>query len=333
MLTFESPGYLTLLVLIPVFIYLRHFSLSSGRAIRVSFGVWRKGVVTVKQGGLKFVLFLTAVLSWGGILFLGLALGGPALSIHEKVYQNRGADIIIVLDQSPSMAARDFPPNTRLDSAINMIKMFVSARKNDAVGLVGFGEEAVLKVPPTTDYKSFLSRLEGSAIMELGEGTAIGMGLAVAVLHLSESKAEQRVIVLITDGDNNAGEIQPEAAAAMAAQMGIRLYTIGIGGEGKVPFQFTDPVSGKQMSGVLNSQFNEDLLQQLAETGGGSFFKASSPGTLESIFRSIDSMETIEESVRIQVRTEPLYRIFILLGLALIFLDLLIRKIFLREVL
>jgi len=332
MLTFESPGYLTLLVLVPLFIYLRHFS-SSGRAIRISLGVWRKGNVTVKQKGLKLIIFISAVFFWGGILLMGTALGGPALSIHEKVYLNRGADIIIVLDQSPSMSARDFPPETRLNSAISMIKMFVSARKNDAVGLVGFGEEAVLKVPPTTDYRSFLSRLDESGIMELGEGTAIGMGLAVAVLHLSESRAEQRIIVLITDGDNNAGEIQPAAAASMAAQMGIRLYTIGIGGEGQVPFEFTDPVTGNLMSGVLNSRFDEDLLKDLAETGGGSFFKASSPGTLESVFRSIDSMETIEERVRIQVRTEPLYRFFILLGLALIFLDLLIRKILLREVL
>jgi len=333
MLTFESPGYLTLLVLIPVFIYIRHFSPSSGRSVRISLGVWRKGIVVVKQKGLKFVLFLSALLFWGGILLMGGALGGPALSIHEKVYLNRGADIIIVLDQSPSMAARDFPPDTRLDSAVSMIKMFVSARKNDAVGLVGFGEEAVLKVPPTTDYNSFLSRLEDAGIMELGEGTAIGMGLAVAVLHLSESRAEQKVIVLITDGDNNAGEIQPAAAASMAAQMGIRLYTIGIGGQGEVPFEFTDPSTGKLMSGVLNSRFDEDLLRDLADTGGGSFFKASSPGTLESVFRSIDSMETIEERVRIQVRTEPLYRYFILLGLAMIFMDLMIRKILLREVL
>jgi Ca-activated chloride channel family protein len=333
MLTFESPAYLFLFILIPVFVYIRHFAPSSGRSLRVSTAIWRKGMVQIRQRGLKFLLFLSALLFWTGIVFMGLALGGPALSIHEKIYLNRGADIIIVLDQSPSMSARDFPPETRLDSAINMIKLFVSARKNDAVGLVGFGDEAVLKVPPTTDYVSFLSRLDESRIMELGEGTAIGMGLAVAVLHLSESRAEQRVIVLITDGDNNAGEIQPAAAASMAARMGIRLYTIGIGGEGDVPFEYIDPVSGLLMSGNLNSRFDESLLQDLAETGGGSFFKASTPGTLESVFRSIDSLETIEERVRIQVRTVPLYRWFIMIGLALILIDLLFRKVIIREVL
>ncbi|MDC7234525.1 MAG: VWA domain-containing protein [Spirochaetales bacterium] len=333
MLTFESPAYLFLLVLLPVFMYLRHFSPAFSRTVRVSAAVWRKGLVPVRQRVLKFFLILSAVFFWLGILLMGLALGGPALSIHEKVHLNKGADIVFVLDQSPSMAARDFPPETRLDAAVNMVRFFVSARKNDAVGLVGFGEEAILKVPPTTDYNSFIRRLEESQIMELGEGTAIGMGLAVAILHLSESSADQRVIILITDGDNNAGEIQPLAAASMAAQMGIRIYTIGIGNEGEIPFEFKNPVDGKILSGVLNSRFDEELLQELAEVTEGSFFKATSPGTLESVFRSIDSLEIIEERVRIQVKTIPLYRLFIFAALVLIMIDLLFRKIFLREVL
>ena len=333
MLTFESPSYLFLLILLPVFFYLRHFSPAAGRALRVSAGVWRKGVVSLRQGGVKFILGVSCFLFWVGILLLGLAMSGPSFSIHEKVHLNRGADIIAVLDQSPSMAARDFPPETRLDAAKNMLEFFVSARKNDAIGLVSFGQEAVLKVPPTTDYESFLKRLDESHIMEMGEGTAIGMGLAVAVLHLSESRADERVIILITDGDNNAGEVQPLAAASMAAQMGIRVYTIGIGSEGDVPFEFRNPETGQILSGVLKSRFDEDLLTELSEMTDGRFFKATSPGTLESVFRSIDSLETIEERVRIQVRTVPLYRIFIMTALLLIFMDLFIRKILLREVL
>ena len=333
MLTFETPGFFFLFTLIPVFIYLRHFYLSAGRSMRVSIGLWRKGLFTAPQRGIRFLLFFSSLLFWGGICCLLASLAGPTVSLHEKVYLNRGADIMIVLDQSPSMAARDFPPDNRLDAAKSMITKFVNNRKNDGVGLVGFGDEAVLRVPPTTDYTSFLSRLNEMGIMDLGEGTAIGMGLSVAALHLSDSTASEKVIVLLTDGDNNAGEIQPLAAGFMAAQMGIRIYVIGIGSEGEVPFEFVHPDTGKLVSGIQRSRFNEDFLIQLAEAGGGSFYRAFTPGSLETVFRSIDSLETMEERVRIHVRNIPVFRFFIFLGLACILADLFIRKILFREVL
>ncbi len=333
MLTFETPGFFFLFMLVPVFIYLRHSGLRSGRSFRVSIGLWRKGLFTAPQRGIRFLLMLGALLFWGGICLLLASLAGPTVSLHEKVYLNRGADIVIVLDQSPSMAARDFPPDNRLDAAKSMITKFVHNRKNDGVGLVGFGDEAVLRVPPTTDYQTFLNRLNALKIMELGEGTAIGMGISVAALHLSESSSDQKVIVLLTDGDNNAGEIQPMAAAAMAAQLGIRLYVIGIGSEGEVPFEFEHPESGKLISGIQRSTFNEDFLLQLAETGGGSFYRAFTPGSLEAVFRSIDSLETIEERVRIHVRNVPIYRWFIMVGLLCIMADFFLRKVLLREVL
>ena len=170
-------------------------------------------------------------------------------------------------------------------------------------------------------------------ILELGEGTAIGMGLSVAALHLTGSSASEKVIVLLTDGDNNAGEIQPMAAASMSAQMGIRIYVIGIGSEGEVPFEFVHPESGKLVTGIQRSTFNESFLRELAETGGGSFYRAFTPGSLEAVFRSIDSLESMQERVRIQVRNIPVFRWFIFLGLACILIDLIIRKLFFREVL
>ena len=333
MLTFETPGFFFLFVLVPVFIYFRHFVLNGGKSLRVSIGLWRKGLFQAPQKGMKFFLFLGTILFWVGICFLMAALAGPTVSIHEQVYLNRGADIIIVLDQSPSMAARDFPPDNRLDAAKSMITKFVFNRKNDGVGLVGFGDEAVLRVPPTTDYETFLARLNAMKIMELGEGTAIGMGISVAALHLSESSSDQKVIVLLTDGDNNSGEIQPMAAAAMAAQLNVRLYVIGIGSEGEIPFEFVHPESGKMVSGIQRSSFNEDFLVQLAQTGGGSFYRAFTPGSLEAVFRSIDSLETIEERVRIHVRNIPVYRWFIFIGLLCIIADLFLRKVLFREVL
>lgn len=333
MLTFEAPGFFLLFIFVPLFIYLRHFYLNSGRSLRISIGLWRKGMFTAPQRGIHFFLTLSALFFWGGICLLLASLAGPTVSLHEKVYLNRGADIMIVLDQSPSMAARDFPPENRLDAAKKMIRKFVLGRINDGMGLVGFGDEAVLKVPPTTDYSTFLERLETMTILELGEGTAIGMGLSVAALHLSDSSASEKVIVLLTDGDNNAGEIQPLAAASMASQMGIRIYVIGIGSEGEVPFEFTHPETGKLITGIQRSLFNEPFLAELAETGNGSFYRAFTPGSLEAVFRSIDSLETLEERVRIHVRNIPVHRWFILLGISFIFIDFIIRKILFREVL
>ncbi len=169
--------------------------------------------------------------------------------------------------------------------------------------------------------------------MELGEGTAIGMGLAVAILHLSQSRGENKIIVLITDGENNAGEIQPAAAAAMAAQTGIRLYTIGIGSEGDVPFEFNDPDTGMLVTGTLNSHFDEASLVDLAQSGKGRFFNASTPGALETVFRSIDSLESREKRMRFQVETRLLYREFIQLALFFILGSFAFRKILLGEVL
>ncbi len=333
MLTFDAPGYFLLFILIPPFIYFRHINLVSGRSLRTSIAIWRKGIFTAPQKTVKSLLFLSSLFFWGGVCLLVGSLAGPNISLHEKVYLNRGVDIMIVLDQSPSMAASDFPPHNRLDAAKSMIRKFVMGRKNDGVGLVGFGDEAVLRVPPTTDYDTFLTRLEDMKILELGEGTAIGMGLSVAALHLSDSSASEKVIVLLTDGDNNAGEIQPMAAASMAAQMGIRIYVIGIGSEGEIPFEFIHPETGKLISGIQRSKFNESFLVKLSETGGGSFYRAFTPGSLEAVFRSIDSLETMEERVRIHVRNIPVYRWFISLGLLFILFDFFIRKILFREVL
>ncbi len=332
MLAFETPSYLLLLLLLFPLIYIRHFMSFSGRSLTVSIAVWGKDGIGVRQPGVFLLLGIGTLAYWLGTFALIFALSGPTINIHERVYLNRGMDIFVVLDQSPSMAAKDIPPTNRMDAAKAMIQELVASRQNDAIGLVGFGEEALLKVPPTTDYETFSQRLEESYIMELGEGTAIGMGLAIAVVHLSESSSEQKVIILITDGDNNSGEIQPEVAADMAAQLGIRVYTIGMGVDGDVPFELENPKTGQTEVGDLRSSFNEALLKDLADIGGGLFFKASSMGALKAILRTINSLEVVEGRVRVQVRTIPLHRWFILIGGGLIFVELLVRKILLREV-
>jgi Ca-activated chloride channel family protein len=283
--------------------------------------------------GIRVLLFFSHSAFWIGCICIIIALAGPAVFLREKVFLTRGIDMVLVLDESPSMAARDFQPVNRFETAREVIRRFVRNRENDPIGLVSFSYEAVLRVPPTLDYEHLIKKLDELSIMDLGDGTAIGMGLSVACLHLRSSTAAEKVIILLTDGKNNTGEISPETAADIAAQMGIRVYTVGIGGKDETPIEFSDPKTGKFYRGTLEEGFDEELLRKIAENSKGNYFYAGNPGTLGSIFQAIDALETIERRVRIEVRSNPIHGRFILLGLLLIFADFLIRKKFLREVL
>lgn len=332
MWTLEQPGFLFLLLLLPAGVYFRHLYRRRGSKLPFSTSLWRGARVTVPNRFMRFVLFLGSFIFWSGIVFLIIAMAGPGKSVRERLYLNRGFDIMIVLDESPSMSAQDFQPENRFETAKNVIRDFLSQRENDAVGLVSFSTEAALRVPPTFDREAFLTRLDSLSIMSLGEGTAIGMGIAVAVLHLERSSADQGIIVLLTDGENNTGEIQPESAAAIAANLGIRIYVIGIGSQGEVTIELKDPKTGTVTKGRWNSRFDEELLVRTAETAGGRYFSAKSPGALAAVFRTIDSIETGEKRSKIRIRTEPRYHIFIIIGLCCILFDFLIRKGFYREV-
>ena len=333
MLTFETPQYLLLLLLLPPAVYLRHFRKGRGAVLSFSFRVWKGHGFYPRQFGLKAVLFLFSFLFWVGITLLIISLGGPSLSRHEKLFLSRGVDIMIVFDQSPSMAGKDFPPVNRFETAREMTSHFISGRENDPIGIVSFGTDAVLRVPPTLDYNLLNERLAELKIMEMGDGTAIGMGIAVAALHLSNSQAEEKIIILLTDGENNSGEIQPETSASIARKLGIRIYTVGIGTTGEIAAEFTDPETGSVYSATLMSKFDEAMLQSIAAETGGRYFHAVSPGTLEAVFQTIDSLESVERLVKMQVVFEPLHYYFILAGFFLIMLEFTARKAFFREIL
>jgi Ca-activated chloride channel family protein len=273
------------------------------------------------------------VLFWAGVVVLIVALTGPVIIKRNRIYLNRGIDIMLVLDQSPSMSAQDFAPDNRFETARAVIRDFINGREHDPIGLVGFGKEAALRAPPTTNYDIVLDTLDDLNIMELGDGTAIGMGLAVAILHLESSTAEERVIILITDGENNAGEVPPQTAAAIAESKGIRVYTVGVGTKGKVPLEFTDPNTGKLYRGVFESGFDEELLRQIAQNTSGRYFPAGNSSSLASIFQAIDARETKQKISKIEVVHEPRHRLFITLGIICIGAEFLIRRVLLREVL
>jgi Ca-activated chloride channel family protein len=333
MWVFREPLFLALLALIPVGIYFRHFRRHKGGQILFPFHVWGGEGFTPRFRGIRLLRGVGVLAFWFGVVLLVLALARPASVERRRVYLTRGIDIMIVLDESPSMAAKDFAPENRFETAREVIRRFVERRENDPIGLVSFGQEAALRVPPTTYYEEVLRALDGLRIMSLGDGTAIGMGLSLAGLHLSSSSASEKVIILLTDGENNAGEIFPETAATVAEQLGIRIYAIGIGGTEEADLEFTNPETGQTYRGTFRGGFDEELLRRIADISGGSYFFAGSSGTLAGVFEAIDSIETVERRVRIDVRTTPHHRPFILVGFAAVGLEVLIRKWLLREVL
>jgi Ca-activated chloride channel family protein len=196
-----------------------------------------------------------------------------------------------------------------------------------------FGAEAALQVPPTFDYPFLARALDSVQVMALGDGTAIGMGIAVAAVHLQDSKAEEKLIILITDGDNNAGDIEPDRAAQLAAALRIRVYTIGIGSEGETTIQFVDPESGKEVRGVYQGKLNEELLKSIAEETGGRYFHSGTLGILNTIFQEIDSLESTVQEVAVFRERHPRHMIFIFLGLGIITLCFITNKLFIGELL
>jgi len=275
----------------------------------------------------------SAVLFWLGVAVLVVAIAGPQRVTRERSFLTRGVDIVIVLDQSPTMAARDFQPENRFEAARAVVRRFVELRENDPIGLVGFGAEASLRVPPTIDYDHLLTVLDEMQILEMGDGTAIGMGLAVAALHLQRSDAPRRAIVLLTDGINNAGEIQPETAARAARSLGIEVYVVGIGSGGEVELELRDPESGRVLRGTVRDGFDESALRAVAEAGGGRYYYAGSNTALQAVFDTIDTVERVEQRSLLRVVRDPYDQLLILIGLALILVDFLTRRLLAREIL
>jgi Ca-activated chloride channel homolog len=332
-LVFETPSALLLLGIIPVLVYFRHFRVGRGGVIVFPHSLYNAHAFASRIFPTAFLYHAATVLFWAGVSFLFLAYAGPVEVERERVYLSPGRHIMVVLDESPTMAARDFEPENRFEAARDTIRRFIRSRENDPVGLVSFSLEAALRSPPTTDYRYLEGVLDDLKIMELGDGTAIGLGLALGVLHLGTSGESEKVILLLTDGKNNAGEISPEAAARVAAQAGIRVHTIGIGSGIEAPVEFVNPDTGRTYRGTVLEAFDEDLLREIARVTGGRYFQAGAAGTLDAVFQTIDSIETVERRARIEVRSRELYRYFIMIGMGLILAEFFIKRVLLSEVL
>jgi len=234
-----------------------------------------------------------------GLTLAGVALARPQKGILHQSLTTRGVDVVVTLDVSGSMAAEDFQPRNRLAVAKDVVAEFVRRRTNDRVGLVVFAAKSLTKTPPTTDQNVLLKQLDDVRLDMLPDGTAIGSAMATALTRLRRSKAASRVIVLVTDGGNNAGEIDPATATDIARAMQVRVYTIGVGSDGPVPIpvQVVNPATGAVVGTqrtLAEVRFDESLLRTIASQTGGEYFRASDAAALRGVFDKIDRLEKSE---------------------------------------
>jgi Ca-activated chloride channel family protein len=253
-----------------------------------------------------FALHLPFYARLAALACLIVALARPQLGYSWEESQTEGIDIEIALDISGSMGAEDFQPKDRLTVAKEVVKDFIGKRPADRIGIVVFSGAALTRAPLTTDRAMLNLLVDSVELNSLPDGTAIGVAIASAAARLKDSSAKSKVIVLVTDGVNNAGEIDPVSAAAVAKGLGIKVYTIGVGTEGRapVPVPVTNPLTGeREIRRVpMNLQVDEALLQQIAERTSGRFYRATDQDALRTVFADIDRLEKTPLAVKRYVR-------------------------------
>lgn len=280
MFKFASPYFL---LLIPIIIYLFFRK-------RSNLGITVPGIEPLRAYKIKSKKYLLGkYLILLSLILMCVALARPQMIYENRVVKKNGIDIAISLDLSQSMLQDDFSPN-RLEKAKEVLGEFIDKRRNDRLSLIVFGGDAYTKVPLTFDHnvvKEMVSKLTVDDITS-NNRTAIGMGIGVALNRLKNSEAKSKVIILLTDGENNSGEMSPSAAADIAKELGIKIYTIGIGArEIQIPTLF-----GYQT--VRNNELDENLLQNIAKTTGGEYFRAGDSKEFKEIFNKIDELEKIK---------------------------------------
>ncbi len=332
MLYFERPLYLSLCLLVPLYWALRRFGLFGRIEFPLTLGDWGGPPLRWNTVGIRVAKILSSSAVCLTFALAALALAGPVRFRQETVFSGSGNVVIFVLDVSPSMAAGDMGEETRIDASRRLIASLVSRRPGTSFGLAALGSSAALLVPPTVDHQAFLSRLSALAVGEFGDGTALGLGLAVAAAHGGPQASVRTTAILLTDGENNAGEIHPSTAAGILAARGIQFFVIGVGSRGQVPVDYVDPATGRHYSGLLESDFNEAALREIAIAGNGGYVGARDLVALEKVFETIDSAVPVTSNSWTRAIEEPLDRPLILVACCAFALAWLIRRLFMGAV-
>ncbi|MBI3313196.1 MAG: VWA domain-containing protein [Candidatus Omnitrophica bacterium] len=261
----------------------------------------------------RFLPWLRAIV----LLLFVMALARPQRVTAEKEYTTKGVDIIISMDISGSMLAEDFKPENRLEVAKQEAIKFIQGRENDRIGLVVFARNAFTQCPLTLDYDVLNRLVKEIQIGMIADGTAIGMGLATAVNRLRASDAKSKVIILISDGANNSGKIDPVTAAELAKTFGIRVHTILIGRGGLVPFPVNDPLFGKRYV-QAEVEIDEMAMKRIADITGGKYFRARDPQSLSAIYEQINKLESSEIKVKEYRNYDELFPLFLIPAILLL---------------
>lgn len=263
------------------------------------------------------------------VLIVG-AIARPQSGTSSREITSEGIDIMLVLDVSGSMKAEDFKPNNRLYVAKQVIREFVKGRTNDRIGLVVFAGQSFTQCPLTLDYDVLIGFLDKIDFGMVEDGTAIGMALANAINRLRDSKAKSKIVILLTDGVNNRGEIDPLTAADVAKTLGIKVYTIGAGKPGNALYPVEDPVFGKRYVYIPN-EIDEDVLQQIATRTGGRYYRAQSEQMLEKVYKEISLLEKTKVKIKEYVQYRELFGYLAVAALCALVLGGVLRNTWLRS--
>ena len=333
MFKFQNPAAFLLLLLIPLLFFLRYIKIFKQISFSAVLSDWN-GKAFAWKGQLRKLLSVISKI----ILFIGFAgtiaaLADPVFTRQEKVYTSLGTDVVFVIDTSPSMAAKDISSQMRLEAAKNTIRNVAADYDDCRYGIVVLGSEASVLVPPTADINLFINRLNDVQVGILGNGSAIGDGLSTAVCHLVSSMAQKKTIILLTDGENNAGQIHPETAATLAKDNHIPVYVVGIGTKGSVPLDYTDPLTGKVYSGYLDSNFNSASLKRISSITGGRYFEVSTQEEFIHTFRTVVKTESSVQNYTYRTVTQSCFKKILFWAIILFVAGWFMKRILLREML
>ena len=325
---FANPQVLWLLaVLIPALTaYYIYRTRQGGASVRLSSV---EGLDT-RRSVVYYLRHLPFALRLGALALLVVALARPQTVETSSLSNTEGIDIVLALDISGSMLARDFQPD-RFQAAKQISSHFITDRPTDRIGLVVFAGEAFTQAPLTGDHTSLVNLLQAVQMGFVDDGTAIGNGLATAVNRLKESDAKSKVVVLLTDGVNNAGQIDPMTAAGIAQEYGIRVYTVGVGSQGYAPFPAYDPW-GNVVFQQQKVEIDEKLLQEIAAATDGRYFRATDNNSLGAIYNEINRLEKTKVEIENVTRTREVYHLFLLWALLLLMLETTARYVVFKQI-